>query len=292
MGSVIAQVPRPDRSLVRARAHRLQPVAIREPGVTRRLCRRVCVQVAAIAPQLAFEQLSVLMRYTLWSYRLDNRVEAIGFDQAALSRLRDGVAAVVAGGQTDPADPLLADLGRIRGELFRYDRIGDVVARFGEAVRDAVAAEIDQRRLERAVAAGGDPPTAERYLEVAIRNMNYRSFAYVLLALTGEQLTDGQLRCLDVALRHACYAVRLTNDLRGAAQDQACGTLNVLGLRTATGLAVTPGYVWAEAAHQVRAHDTVLLSLTRLGAITELPEQALTRSLAQAVRLYRRTDLR
>jgi hypothetical protein len=42
----------------------------------------------------------------------------------------------------------------------------------------------------------------------------------------------------------------------------------------------------------VRAHNGVLLTLTRLGVVPEAPVQTLTRSLLQAIRLYRHTDLR
>jgi hypothetical protein len=292
VGLVSQLVSRPERSLVRARAHRLHRVAIREPGLTRRLRRRVCVHVAAAAPQLTFDRLSLLMRHTLWSYRLDNRIEAPGTEVAALERLRDAVIAVTTGEETSPADPLLVDLGRIVRDLSQYDQTGEVMPWYEDAVRDAVAAEVDQRRLERAVAAGAEPPTAERYLEVASRNVNYRSFAYALVALTGDRLIDGQLRCLDAAVWHASRAVRLANDIRGAAQDAASGTLNVLGLRTAAGRAVTPEYAWNRVQHHVRSHDTMLQVLIRFGAIPDAPALALTQSITQSMRLYRRTDLR
>lgn len=292
MASVLAQVPRPERSQVRARARRLHGVAARVPDVTRRLRWRACVHVAASAPHLAFAELSLLMRCTLWAYRLDDCAEALSDDVPGLVRLRDQVAAVAAGGEVRPVDPLLVGLARILCDLSLFDRSGEVVTRFGEAVCDAAGAELDQRRLELAVAAGADPPTVEGYLTVSSRNINYRSYAYALLAVGGYQLTRAQLRCVDPVLRHASHALRLANDVRGVRQDEACATLNVLGLRTTAGVVATPEFVWAEAERYQRAHDVALRALVSLGVVPAAAAQALARSLALAIGMYRRTDLR
>lgn len=292
MVSILAVVPRHERPRVRVRASRLRRADTGAPGTTRRLRWRACVQVAAIAPDLPFERLVLLTRCALWAYRLDDRAEALRDDATALARFRQDVAAVAAGPAAGWADPLLADFRDQLAELSGYDPTGEVAPRYGDAVRDAAAGEDDQRRLERAVASGAPPPTVDEYLAVAARNMNYRSFAYALLALVGEPLTGIQLDRIDEALWQASCAVRLANDVRGAGQDRARATLNVLDLRTGSGVAATPGYVWEEVDRRAIAHGAVLTDMTRTGTIPRAAARVLTRSLAQSIRLYRRTDLR
>jgi hypothetical protein len=176
MGSVLTVVARHERQLVRAHAHQLHRAASRMPGVSWRLRRRACVQVAAIAPHLVGDRLSLLLRHALWSYWLDNRLDAPGIDLAEAARLRAGVAAVIVGGEVCPTDPLLAELAHIVCGLSRYDPTGHAVAWYGESLREALAAEISQLRA-RLVTGSRPAPTAEQYLVVASQTVNYRSFA-------------------------------------------------------------------------------------------------------------------
>lgn len=289
MGSVMAAVRRHERALVRAQAFRLDRLVGWYPDVSWRLRRRECVEVAAIAPQLASTRLALLVRHRLWSLRLERRVTAAGLDTDAAVRLRDGIAALTTGEGGHPEDPLLLDLARLLRAVSRHDPAGAVVAWYGGSVRDSVAAAIDQLRLELAVTTrASPPPTAERYLELAARTVNYRSFAYALLALLGDELTDPQLHSMDAALWHAAYAVRLATDLH---EPRPPGR-SVIGLRTATGRQATPGYVWDATDCHVEAHDAVLQTLTGLGAIPATSALALTRCLAQVIRLRRHADRR
>jgi signal transduction histidine kinase len=292
MVSVVALVPRDERSLVRAQANQLHPVAARVQGVSQRLRRRTCVQIAAIAPHLTSDRLSVLLRHALWSYWMDNRLDSRRIDMATAGRLRDGVAAVTIGDELHSTDPLLAELAHIVRELSRFDQSGDVVKWYGGALRDTLDADLHQRVARLVRADAGRPPTAEHYLATAAETVNYRSFAYALLATGSDPLTGRQLQCIDAALRQASRAVRLANDLRSLARDERAGTLNILRLRTATGKPVTTGYVWDEVERNVEAHDAALRALASLGVVSHAPTRALTRCLAQSVRLYRSTDLR
>lgn len=293
MGSVIAAVRRHERRLVRAQAFRLERLVGWQPDVRWRLRRRVCLQVAAVAPQLASARLAVLVRHRLWSYRLQRRVDVAGRDVAAVRRLRDDLAAVTTGDDGNPADPLLLDLAHLRRALAGYDATGAAVSWYGAALRDSVTGAVDQLGLEREVATGAGPPlTAERYLELAARTVYYRGFGYALLALVGEELTDPQLHSIDAAMWHAAYAVRLATDLHEADRSGAAPGRTVVGLPTATGLVATPGYVWDATDRHVEAHDAVLATLTGLGAIPAASTLALGRCLAQIVRLCRSADRR
>jgi hypothetical protein len=292
MGSVSVLVPRLERPAVRAKTHRLVHQLAHQPGGGSRLHRRVCLQVTAIAPDLPVDRLALLVRHAMWSYLIDDRLEA--GDAATQARLRDGVAAVTTGRLTRPSDPLLAELAGTVAMLSRYDGGGELLVWFGEVLRDAVAADVTQLRLARAVACGTRPlPTVERYLETAARTVNYQSFAYLLLAVSAGGLTGPQLACVNAALWQAAYAVRLGNDLRSAGRDSTPETsLNILRLRTAAGAPVTERYVRDEIDRRVRAHDSGLRALTGLGVIAEPPARVLIRCLSQSISLYLSTDLR
>lgn len=293
MGSLSIVFPAAERIRVRAQAHRLYSLT-REVSADPRLRRRVCRQVAAIAPQLAAQRLSLLARHALWCYRLDDRLDDPGADPAALTGLRDRVTALVDGSELLPgADPLLVELFGILVELSGYDGEGALRRHFAGAVRDAVVADLDHVLLARAVAAGTcPPPGVADYLAVAARTVNYLSFAYALLALVAGSLSATQLAAAEPALWHAAYAVRLGNDLRGASRLPGEDGLNVLWLGRSGGAAMTCQQVREEIASRVAAHDALLRGLVHAGQLPEVAALALIRCLGQSIQLYRHTDLR
>lgn len=307
MGSLATLVSRGERPRVRAAADRLHREAGRRcPASPPRLRRRVCFVVAAIAPHLSHDRLAVLARHALWSFRLDDRLDdqldprlddrldprldAPGAGAEPLARLAAAVTEVASGRPAGRGDPLLAELAGTVAALSRYDATGAARARFGDALRDAVTAEVAQARLGRAVAGGAwRPPTAEEYLAIATRTVNYRSFAYALLAVAAPPLAGGLLDRVDPALWHAARAVRLGNDLRSLERDRGDpAALNVLELRTAGGSPVTRHHLQAEIDRSLRAHDAALAPLAGAGAVVP----ALRRCLRVSVGSYRRTDLR
>lgn len=254
---------------------------------------RVSTVVAAIAPRLAPDRLALLVRYALWSIVLDDRIDPpparSGSPAEPPDGLAEAVAAAAAGQPPDPADALLTDLTDIFDALSRHDPTGAARQRCGEALRDAVAAGVEHRRLGQAIADGTRlAPTAEEYLAVAARTVNYLSFAYALLAVAGFGLTRSQVDRLAPALRHGAYAVRLGNDLRSVERDRSAGALNVLDLRTADRTAVTADWVRRKIARHARAHDHTLTRLRARPAVA----RALRRSLQISLALYQLTDLR
>lgn len=294
MGTLSALVPTTEQLLVRVMAARLYDEARRETWPGRpgpRVCRRACLAVAAIAPELPPERLALLVRYVIWSIFLDDQLDGPDADPVALDRIRHAVAAVTAGHRADPADPLTSVLIGILDELSEYDHTGAALARFGEALRNAVASGIEHALLGRAVPSGeARPPTATQYLDVAARTVNYHSFVYALLIVGTGSLTGSALDRLSPALRNAARAVRLVNDLRSVARDRAEETLNILSLRTADGMPVTRQQVAQEIDRLRQAHDHALPPLT--DHVLAGPARALTRSLQFSIGLYQRTDLR
>jgi Terpene synthase family 2, C-terminal metal binding len=280
-----------ERALVRVTAAQLYQDAceLAWPGPWQpELHRRICFMVAAIAPGLPYQRLSALARYARWSILLDDRLDGADPDPAALDRLQQAVTAVTRAKWTGP-DPVLALLARILDELARYDRSGAAVARVGTELRDAVASGVEHALLSRAVIRRRQPPpTAEQYLAMAARTVNYRSFAFALLAAGSDVWTVPAPPTIDRPLWHAAYAVRLSNDLRSVERDRAEQTLNVLCLHTAAGAGVTPRFVRAQIGHRLRAHDDALAGSVEPGQVGAV----LTRGLRLSVGLYRLTDLR
>lgn len=263
-----------------------------DPGLDARLRRRVCQQVAAIAPQLSIRRLSLLARYALWCYQLDDRLDQPGADLAALSGLCDQIVMVASGAGSSPGhDPLPAGLSGLLVELSSYDLDGAATERFRAAVADAVMADLHHVRLARAVAAGScRPPSMEEYLGVAARTVNYVSFACALLALAAGPLGRAHLAAVEPALCLAARAVRLGNDLRGAVRPAA--GLNVVTLACGNGVAMTRRQIRAEIGRLARDHDRRLRARVAAGEVPQRAARALIRCLAQSIRLYRHTDLR
>jgi Terpene synthase family 2, C-terminal metal binding len=292
MGMLASLVPGSDQPIVRAHVARLQQAAREQswPGpAAPQLRRRVCCVVAAIAPALPPRPLSLLARYALWSFVFDDALEAAGADPDTLARFRDEVAGIAAGSRQTGGDPVRVALSRMLDDLARYDPGGEVVRRFGDAVRDAAAAEVEQVLLGRAVAAGiAPPPTAEQYLALGARSANYRSFAFLLLAVVAGALPGSTLDRMDPALWYAARAVRLGNDLPSVARDRGRAGLNIVALRTAGGEPVTRQQVIADIDRYVRAHDDALAPLTDAGPAVP----ALRRSLRVTVELFRMGGVR
>jgi hypothetical protein len=179
-------------------------------------------------------------------------------------------------------DPTRGQLARHpTGRQLAHDPAGGLLAGFADALRDAVAAGVEHAELSRRVTDGQPRPTAERYLDLASRDVNYRSVGVALLLLAGAPGVDD----FDAAIGHACRAVRLANDLRTADKDRDDGKLNVLALRTRQGSQVTPADVGRWIDHHVDAHSALLVGASGQGLREQ--SRALANSLRMAVGLYR-----
>lgn len=295
MDTLCTLVPSTEWRLVQARVARLSHDAIRASRYPsrqpkREMYRRISTIVASIAPWLPHERLLLLVRYAVWSIRLDDLIDRRGAGLATLKRLQDAVTSAIEG-NANTGEPLFDDLAMIVKQLSTYDRSGAVLARFGAALREAVATGIAHSVLGKAVFQGNArPPTKEDYLDVAAGTVNYRSFAYALLAVVAGELPESVLDQVDPALSHAAHAVRLSNDLRSAERDQAEQTLNVLTLQDSAGNPVTQRQVRQEIGRCLCAHHDVLSRLT--GPDLVVPAYSLARSLELSIGLYRLADLR
>ncbi|HCT77557.1 MAG TPA: hypothetical protein DGG94_05645 [Micromonosporaceae bacterium] len=294
MDTLCTLIPSTEWRLVQARVARLSHDAIRASRYhsrqpKREMYRRISTVVASIAPWLPHDRLLLLVRYAVWSVQLDDRIDRRGADAATLNRLRNAVTSAIAGNAT--GEPLFDDLAMIVKQLSTYDSSGAVLSRFGTALKEAVSTGIAHAVLGKAVFKGtARPPTKEDYLDVAASTVNYRSFAYALLAVVVGDLPESALDQLDAALSHGAHAVRLSNDLRSADRDQTEQTLNVLSLQDSDGNPVTQRQVRQEIGRCLCAHHDVLSRLA--GPDLVVPAYSLARSLELSIGLYRLADLR
>ena len=206
-----------------------------------RLAQRLARVIAAIVPDLAPDRRALLTRYCAWTVWLDDRLDDPDAGPGELAALVEAL--------------------QLPSELAALDEV-----RVVEALRDAARAALEH-----------DTPTdVERYLDVASRDVNYRSFAYALLLLIG----DGYPPNVDAILDPASRAVRLANDLRTVERDRAAGRRNILDFEDRASVA-------RRIRTELRRHDRLLRDL-RPGPA----RRALHRGVRVAVGLYAVGDLR
>jgi hypothetical protein len=279
---LLSLVPPKDQELVRAKAAALSG----DPGPSvhggQLYDRRaVALTVAAMAPTLSVDKLSLLLRYCMWTVALDARLDAPGTSLADVQRTADSVVATVEGDNIH--EPELAQL---LTDLRCHDPGGRLVSRFTDALCDAVAAGVEHAALSRRVAAGTAMPPVEDYLDLASRDVNYRSVAWALLVLVGAGATGRAAAArLDEATWHACRAVRLANDLRTAAKDLRDKRLNILVLRTRDGRPVTSRDVERWLDQHIHTHSDLLVQASARGLREQ--SRALENGVRMAVGLYR-----
>lgn len=229
----------------------------------------VALTVAAITPTLGYEDVRLLIRFALWQYRLDDRQDDPGIGADALRSLQRTVTDVLAGRPSGADDLLLTVLAAHCRTLAARDTDGLVLARLLESVRDGLAAGVQHALLSRLVTAGrANAPTAEQYLELAVRHINYRCFALALVLVLGTAPDSAQtvpdeaeLDLIESALLFGSLAVRLANDLRSQSRERAEGSLNVMGLCISELAPVRAESVRQRIAQAVRAHDALLAPL-------------------------------
>jgi len=284
-----------ERPTVSAKAMRLSREAGHWAAYQRlgaRLVDTVSTTVATIAPWLAHEKLALLVRYSLWTCLVDERLDGSDMSQSELDRIAWSVSAVLRGDRVPtPGDVMETELAVVLAGFREYDRGSGMLTSIVDAVGDGLMAALEHAELSRQVALGSaDPPTAEEYLDVASRHIRYRSFALGLLQVAGAAPTREAMEVVEQALSSASRAVRLVNDLRTAAKDEREGSLNILALHTSGRVRLGVQEIECQVERHVQTHDELLESASDLG-LSELFVSALTNSVRVAVGMYRITDL-
>ncbi len=297
MNRLLALVSRSDRSGVDALAERLREDVRNwaDPaysGLGERLVRSLCVTVASIAPKLGPEKAGLLVRFSMWCYLVDDRLDRPDVPALRLDQLGRTIQSTLRTQRAiPPDDPVATELAAMLGELRAHAPDRELVARFSEELGDGVLAAVEHAKLSRRIVrSAARRPSAEQYLDVASRHIHYRSFALCLLILCGEKPTPDAMGLVEEALSSASRAVRLMNDLRTARKDGREGSLNILALRTRAGRRTSVEQIERQVEHHMRVHDVLLDAASALG-LRKTSASVLANSLRVAVGVYRITDL-
>ncbi|GIG59193.1 hypothetical protein Lfu02_35650 [Longispora fulva] len=258
-----------------------------------RLYATVPASIAAVAPRLDHAAQLWLARYTLWSvHALDDMLDDPDRTPAELADVATLVRTITAGlCPPDPRDHFAVELSAFVAAVRARDSGGLIADRFVASLRDAVEAGVAITTLSARVRAGeAEPPDMGEYVAVAARDLNYKSFAYALLAFVGDDPAPCALDLWDQALSAGAVALRLANDRPSVDRDRAAGRLNVLDLRTGMGTPVTDALVDAQIRYHARHHDALLARTC--DRTLHASVEALRTCLAQSLNLYRVGDLR
>ncbi|WP_412542655.1 hypothetical protein R8Z50_09245 [Longispora sp. K20-0274] len=258
-----------------------------------RLYSTVPASIAAVAPRLDHAAQLALARYTLWSvHALDDMIDDLDRTPEELAGVVRLVEEITSGrNRPAPGDHFAAELAAFVATVRARDAGGLIADRFVASLTDAVEAGVAITTLSARVRAGEvEPPDVGEYVAVAARDLNYKSFAYALLAFVGDDPAPCVLELWDQALSAGAVALRLANDRPSVDRDRAAGRLNVLDLRTGMGSPVTEAMVDGQIRYHARHHDALLARTCdrTLGASVE----ALSTCLAESLSLYRVGDLR
>lgn len=253
--------------------------------VDRGLAGRLAEVVAVIAPDLPVHRLTLLARYCLWTFLVDDELDDLTADAAVLTELADRLTTVArtASAGSMPPHVLETMLAELIESLRAAAAAPTLLTRFADALCIAIDTGVQHTLHAKEIRQGrAAAPTVVEYLAVAGHHVNYRSFAYALLMLAGPDPAADLGTRTDMALIAASRAVRIANDLRSVDRDRAAGRLNIMLLPSSA--AANVGALERQVDRYVRLHDHLLPDVTQAGV--------LRRSLRVAVGIYRVTDLR
>jgi len=237
------------------------------------------------------DRLELRLRFCLWTFLLDDQLDHPGASEPELRQVERRVARLLGGDHRVAPDDLLGViLLEILSGLGDHDPGDALLPHVVDSLRDGLAAGVAHSVLSRRVRRGAvRHPTAESYLRLACRSINYRAAALALVLLVDERCwPDADFQRLNRALDAASSAIRLANDLRSVDRHRREGMLNILLLRGEDGSAVTPATVQRQIDRLVVAHDELVAT------VDDRPEvrQALIDSLRLSVCAYRAGGLR
>src|SRR5215204_5665824 len=123
MNRLLALVSRSDRSAVHELAERLREDTRgwAEPtysGLGDRLVRSLCFTVASIAPKLGRDKLGLLVRFSIWCYLVDDRLDRPELPALRLEQLGRAIRSTLRTQRAIPLDdPVATELAAVLGEL-------------------------------------------------------------------------------------------------------------------------------------------------------------------------------
>jgi hypothetical protein len=226
-----ALLPAGDRRLLDAarEVSRSSEAWLREyPIVKRPPVTAACCLVSAVAlPSLALPELSLLTRWWLWIFGVDDVLDDLGVpDEPVTAWVRRFLRDLPTG--PGDADPLRAALGSIHDELRRYPLYPALGARWQLGMTGIVRGMLRERQWSSTPL--NTQPNYDTYLGNAATTIAVRPYTLTAAILAGEPAAVSSLPMLEPVIQTAARCFRLANDLRSEMRERAEGKLNAITL--------------------------------------------------------------
>jgi hypothetical protein len=199
--------------------------------------------MAAAAPWLSDADLCDMATIPVWIFTIDHCFDA-GLFAAGERRLRAGRYVAIAGGRplaalgpAAAADPYARILDDVQARLARRPLFAALRPEWVWTCRRMLAGMIFECEAGQGVRGGAAPPTYRRYLAAALHSIGVPMYLAGAWVIAGDPAAPAQLPSLRALARFAGRAVRLANDLRTFAKEEAEGNFNALVLLQGRGLA-------------------------------------------------------
>jgi hypothetical protein len=216
-----------------------------------------------------------------WLLALDAWSDGPGSDGSLVDAGITRCLEVVDGGAPTSGDPLQVSLAEIRDQVHAGPSGEAVHDRWRQAVTESLLGTAFERHAADDVARGAEPPPLAEYLRHATGSIGLAMMVTAAWSAMDDPALPDRLPELRGPLDDASMAVRLANDLRGHAREQAEGTIDALAL----GLA--PQDLAASLAEHL---NRCRRRLRPLAGIVPGPVAALERHLIWSVRMYQRFE--
>jgi len=250
------------------------------PPLNPKLSQMCCACAAYVAPWLSLSGLYAAAQTLLWIFAIDTYTDGPEHGPDVRDEIARLHAVAHGGGGTDE-DVLTQALGEIRDSVAGL-RWGAVLeSRWQRAADDNLTGSLFEFEAAQDVSRGLPAPALPDYLMQASGSIALSLVAIALWADMPDPGLPDLLEVLDPVLADASLALRLSNDLRGHAREQAEGTLDALTL----GMSPDDLARMRDTALD-RAHSA-LRPLIERGCATAI---ALERLIVWCVRHYQRID--
>jgi hypothetical protein len=236
------------------------------PIVRRKPVTAACGLAAAVAlPTLDVPELTLLARWWLWIFGIDDRFDDVG---VAYPELTDWIARFEETLWREPrlndADLLIAAFESIRGDLRHYPLFGSLGAEWHRGMAGIVRGMLTEREWH-----DENPPSFELYLENGIKTISMRPYALTACVVADEPTAAAVFRWLDPMIYRAARCFRLANDLRSDAREREEGKLNAVSLLQRRFAAIAPDDNQALEKARAEIRDACAADLVQLGRMQE-----------------------
>jgi Terpene synthase family 2, C-terminal metal binding len=247
------------------------------PVVRRKSVTAACSLAAAVGmPTLGVTELTLLTRWWLWIFGVDDRFDDFGLAEPELMEWTARFEASLRREprRTDP-DLMLAAFGSIRCDLGRYPLFRQLSNAWYRGMADIIRGMLIERHWC-GVLAAEDLPSYEVYLENGIKTISVRPYVLAGCAIAGEPAAANEFGRLDAMIYSAARCFRLANDLRSDAREREEGKLNGVSLLQREFMASGSSDSQALARARAKIRDNCAADLIQVSEMRERAAPAIT----------------